>query len=603
MTVDEELEMVEVEKERRRRAKDAAAVPTAPVSDAGKEGRDEELQRRIDARPAYERSFATGAKQGVTFGFGDEIAGAAGAVGNLYGAARDAVTGFGGGPEGVVDTTKRAYREARDAERTRLDESRAAEPLKTGAGQVLSALLVPVGAAAQAPNLGRAVLQGVGTGVLTGAATGAGDAKTLDPQDIVGEMTKGTLLGGLTGGAAPVALQALRAVRPGVASLLAGPLDDASKGADIARLATVKGSTGANIDGLKVARLVEGKVSGTPPVKGGVPEAARIMREYGMAPKASTTTALNEAATKSRELIHEAKRLLLEQADEAGAAVTSQQIAQRLRDRARALLAETDANAKPAAAMMDQADVIASEGKTYSLAEISRKANRTAELAGNWNNATSTEIATEREFVRAMRDVADDAVEGALFGVPPADVSAIVARLRGSPGPAEARALYQELRKAEQVARLVEDQTAENLGRAAGGRAFGLRDAQVAEAGAAAAGAMGLPAAVPAAAAVGTFKALSARGAQATATAKETAGRAAKRLGALTEAAPTAAPARVAGAFNSAIRGASERPMTAKLSPDDQALAADLRRRGMTEDEIASILGLDQRGAALDELR
>jgi predicted transcriptional regulator len=39
------------------------------------------------------------------------------------------------------------------------------------------------------------------------------------------------------------------------------------------------------------------------------------------------------------------------------------------------------------------------------------------------------------------------------------------------------------------------------------------------------------------------------------------------------------------------------------MSPDDVALADDLRRRGMSEDEIASILGLNQRSAALDELR
>ena len=112
MNPEDELALIEVEEERRRRAKVAAAAPTAPVSDAGKEGRDEELQRRIDARPAYERSFATGAKQGVTFGFGDELAGVAGAAGDVFGKARDAVTGFGGKDEGFVEGAKRAYREA-----------------------------------------------------------------------------------------------------------------------------------------------------------------------------------------------------------------------------------------------------------------------------------------------------------------------------------------------------------------------------------------------------------------------------------------------------------------------------------------------------------
>lgn len=607
MNPDDELELIQVEEERRRRAKIAAAAPTAPVSDAGKVARDEELRRRIAARPAYERSFATGAKQGLTASFGDELAGAFGAMGNLYGQARDTMAGFNGGDEGVLEGARRAYREARDEERMRLDESRAAEPLKTGAGQVLSALLVPVGGAAQAPNLGRAVLQGGAIGGLTGVATGAGESKTLEPQEIVGEMTKQGLMGMLTGGAAPVALQAARSVGPAVARTIAEPLEESAKGADIARLATSKGATGANIEGLKIARLVEGKVSGTPPVKGGVPEATRIMREYGMAPKASTTTALNEAATKSRETINEAKRLLLEQADAAGASVSSQQLAKRLRQRARTLLADSDEYRPVVEAMLMQADELDASDVVYSLEQVSRKANVAGKVAGKWGDSPA-QVLAKQEYIRSLRDTADDAVEEALVGVPPSEVTTMVTRLRGSPGPAGAKDLYQELRKAEQVARLVEDQTAESLGRAAGGRLFGLREGVVGQAGADAAGSLGIPAAPVAAATVGAFKALSARGAQARATGKEAAGLAAERLRALTEAPPTARPARAAGAFDAAILKSGEPSMPGDaaipgLADEDRELAADLRRRGVPEDEIASILGIDQRSMALDELR
>ena len=599
MTPEEEIEVLELEQERRRRAKIAAAVPTAAVSDAGKEGRDEELQRRIDARPFYEQSLATGAKQGLTASFGDELAGAAGALGNVYGRAVGALTGDKGAEGGLVESTRAAYREARDEERQRLDESRAAEPLKTGAGQVLSSLLLPAGAAGKVKDLGKAVLTGIGVGGLQGVVTGAGESKTLEPQELVGEMTKTGLMSAMTGGAAPAAVQMVRSAAPAVASLLSKPLTEAGKGADIARLATSKGATGANIEGLKVAKLVEGKVTNRPPVKGGVPEATRIMREYGMAPKASTTTALNEAAAETRETVSMAKEMLMEQADQAGASVTSLQLAERLRERARKLVAYNDANAPTAELMLAKAEEVAGEGKTYSLMDMQRKANITGELAGNWTASKAANKA-EQEYVRAMRDVTDDAADSALFGVPPSEVSTMVARLRGSPGPKNAKDLYQELRKAEQVARLVEEQTAESLARAAGGRLVGLREAEVAKAGEAIGGPVG------GAAAVGAFKAGSARGSQMRATAKEFSAEAGKRLGtfALTDAAPaSAAPARAAGAIASAVRGAGEAKYRAPLPPEDAALAEDLRRRGVPEDEIASILGLDQRNAALDELR
>ena len=600
MTLEEELQAFEFEKERRRRAQPAAAAPMAAVSDVMKAPRDEELMRRINARPLYEQSFATGAKQGVTASFGDELAGAAGALGNVYGRARDALTGLEPvESDGFMESARRAYREARDEERRRLDESRAAEPLKTGAGQVLSSLLLPAGAAGKVKDLGKAVLTGIGVGGLQGVVTGAGESKTLEPQELVGEMTKTGLMSALTGGAAPAAVQMARSAAPAVASLLSKPLTEVGKGADIARLATTKGATGANIEGLKVARLVEGKVSNTPPVKGGVPEATRIMRNYGMAPKASTTTALNEAATKTRETVSEAKEMLMQQADQAGASVTSLQLAEGLRKRAREFLAYNDANAPTAELMFAKADEVAGEGKTYSLMDMQRKANITGKLAGDWTKSRPVNESVQ-EYVRAMRDVTDDAADAALRGVPPSEVSTMVARLRGSPGPKGAKDLYQELRNAEQVARLVEDQTAESLGRAAGGRLVGLREAEVAKAGETMAGPVG------GAAAVGAFKLGSARGSQMRATGKEAAAALGERLGNLSRAAEapaSAASARAAGAITSAVRGAGEAKYRAPMSPDDVALADDLRRRGMSEDEIASILGLNQRSAALDELR
>jgi outer membrane protein assembly factor BamE (lipoprotein component of BamABCDE complex) len=65
------------------------------------------------------------------------------------------------------------------------------------------------------------------------------------------------------------------------------------------------------------------------------------------------------------------------------------------------------------------------------------------------------------------------------------------------------------------------------------------------------------------------------------------------------EAAPTAAPARAAGALGAATMGAQSEPMTvaapeiprAPLPADDAAIARDLLQRGMSPQEVASILG------------
>lgn len=591
--MDDAEEVAMTDKDRAAFAKAPALLPASapPSEDDIKAIRDRELQRRIDARPAYDRSFAAGAKQGLTASFGDELAGTFGALGNVYGRARDAVTGYGGSDEGFLESTRSAYRQARDEERTRLDESRAAEPLKTGAGQVLSSLLLPAGAAGKASDLGKAVLTGMGVGALQGVVTGAGEAKTLEPQDVVGEMTKTGLLGLLTGGAAPVALQAVKSAGPAVAQMVARPLKAHADGADVARLATAKGATGGNIEGLKMQRLVEGKVSGTPPVKGGTAEAARVMREYGMAPAASTTSGLAERAASTRSTVNEAKRMLLEQADAAGASVSSEQLAQRVRQRARALLADSDEYTPVVETMLDHADELAAGGKTYTLDEVARKANVAGKVAGKWGDSPA-QVLAKQEYIRALRDTADDAVEAALVGVPPSEVTTMITRLRGSPGPKNAKELYQELRKVEQVARLVEDQAAESLGRAAGNRALGLREGQAAELGAQVMGGAGPAGAAGAAVSVGLLKAASARGAQARATAKEAAGRAAKRLESLIEAPPTAAPARASGAVGASVLGAREGRFTATTRTSaDQMLAEDLRRRGMSEEEIASFLG------------
>jgi hypothetical protein len=138
--------------------------------------------------------------QGATFGFGDEIAGAAAAV-------------IPGG---------RGYTEARDASRDNLARIRGGDtihPLVAGAAEVTGGVAVPLGAVGnlmgRGAGIGAAALRGAGIGAAGGAVYGAGEADELS--DTPGNTIRGGLLGGVTGGAfgagGGVAARGVRALR------------------------------------------------------------------------------------------------------------------------------------------------------------------------------------------------------------------------------------------------------------------------------------------------------------------------------------------------------------------------------------------------------
>lgn len=564
----------------------APAMPSEAELEAMKQA---ELEKRIAKRPVGEGSFATGAKQGVTLGFGDELAGGAAALGALAGGVSDKMSGFDSGGMSLTDMAKEAYTGARDEERKRLDESRQADPLITGAGQIASSLLLPgLGAAGSGGGLGAAALQGAKVGAATGAASGVGEADSLAPADLVPKVLGGAAFGGVTGAAAPLVSAAGRAVlRPARKALEA-----AGEGADVARLATAKGATGGNIEGLKMQRLVEGKVAGQPPVKGGTKEAARVMREYGMAPKASTTEALNESARSTFAKAGEVKAALMNFADDSGAMVQPAQLANKMRQRAAELMQEAPSFKPVAEELMARADEIAATGQPLSLRIVQNEANAAGKLVGRWDDAPAKRLA-QQEYVRALRDSADETVELAYQNLPDAEIKGLMARLRGTTAgvPDNAADIYRELRKVQQVARLVEDQSAESLGRAAGNRVFGMGEGQAAQVGAQVAGAPG------AAVAVGGLKALRSRGAQMQATGKEAAQKAGGVLRRIDQGANTGDLGRASGGVFGAATGAMEEPLTtsgAAFSSEDQALAMDLLSRGMSPEEVASILGPQQ---------
>lgn len=139
--------------------------------------------------PGRMEALARGAGQGVTLGFGDELAGAAGALGDLA---------------HPVD----AYTRGRDESRAANKAAKDAHPGYFVGGQIGGSLPLAflgggIGVAKHAPLLAKALqLARVGAGF--GAAQGLGDAEG-DAATQAGDMLKGGAIGGVLGGALPIA--------------------------------------------------------------------------------------------------------------------------------------------------------------------------------------------------------------------------------------------------------------------------------------------------------------------------------------------------------------------------------------------------------------
>lgn len=148
------------------------------------------------------------ARQGVSLGFSDELAGLGAGAKALF------------TDEAVGD----AYTRARDLERARLRQFSEEQPAASTLGQVGGGLLtsvIPVGRAAQAPSLLSQLGRTFGTGAATGAAAGFGAGEGSAEQQL--ESTgKGALIGGSVAPvAAGVAAGASRVARiPAVESAL-----------------------------------------------------------------------------------------------------------------------------------------------------------------------------------------------------------------------------------------------------------------------------------------------------------------------------------------------------------------------------------------------
>lgn len=152
-------------------------------------------------------AFGTGAANGASFGFADNIAGAIGGIDSM-------VRGNG---------FRRGYDATLDIVRDGMAEAQQKHPMAYGTGEVGGAVAPALLAAPIAT--GRTALgtagRAAGIGMAEGAAHGAGNA---DGQDMAAEAARGGAIGGLTGLAAPAAVAGTRAVGRHLSAPVAGAL-------------------------------------------------------------------------------------------------------------------------------------------------------------------------------------------------------------------------------------------------------------------------------------------------------------------------------------------------------------------------------------------
>jgi hypothetical protein len=151
--------------------------------------------------PGFWAALGLGASQGATFGFGDEAAGALGAIGALV-------------PGG--QSPGEAYRAYRDRTREETHAAIAARPGAYIAGEIASAIpqvVVPVAAAARVPaaatqasrlaQAARLVGRSARTGAIVGGITGAGRSEA-SGRDLARDVGIGTALGAGVGAVVPI---------------------------------------------------------------------------------------------------------------------------------------------------------------------------------------------------------------------------------------------------------------------------------------------------------------------------------------------------------------------------------------------------------------
>jgi hypothetical protein len=243
-----------------------APLSAAPAASAGGWAATPPTARELAAAqaddPSMLESFGRGAAQGATFGFADELTGGLEAGG-------DALDDLS------LDNFLKNYRKHRDESRANYERAEKANPIASGLGNLTGAIapaLLSGGgslAASGAAGLGQAALRaaavGAGSGALAGAGTSTADLTQGDVGNFAGDVGKGAVMGGVLGGAMPLAGAATK----GVGKLAGGALDkagnllnDTQLGEDIKR-AYEMGKSGLTASGKEAQKRVTQDVQDT----------------------------------------------------------------------------------------------------------------------------------------------------------------------------------------------------------------------------------------------------------------------------------------------------------------------------------------------------
>jgi len=167
-------------------------------------------------------SLASGAAQGATFNFYDELRGLMEAGGlnpkdpaSLSSLFQGAYRYFSGD-----QTAANKFDQASSRERATATAAAEANPVASIVGNVAGAVAVPVGAALQGATLPARMGRGAVVGAGMGAAYGAGEG--VGATDRAGRALTGGVMGGVVGGAAPAVIEG---VTKGVGALASRPLN------------------------------------------------------------------------------------------------------------------------------------------------------------------------------------------------------------------------------------------------------------------------------------------------------------------------------------------------------------------------------------------
>lgn len=182
-------------------------------------------------------ALSVGALQGLTFNFGDELAGVTAASGvspfqkalnranPMTGLPSEAIVGLARlGYEyftGQPGPAMQAYEQERDRIRTQHDAAKQQHPWTTTGGEVMGAVALPVGGLLNAATLPARIGRGAAVGATAGALYGAGEGQDLP--DRASRAATGAVLGGTVGAvASPVVEGVIQGTRAAVSPIVTG---------------------------------------------------------------------------------------------------------------------------------------------------------------------------------------------------------------------------------------------------------------------------------------------------------------------------------------------------------------------------------------------